>query len=312
MSYSETSPLITILGPTASGKTKLAVELAKHFTGEIISADSRQVYKGMDIGTGKDLEEYGNTPYHLIDIVAPSYEYNLFNFANDFSSAFEKIVQQQHVPFLVGGTGMYLDAVLSRYKLTIANIDKNTRLNLQKKNEQELKAILLKLKPNQHNTTDIEDKDRLLQAIEILISEKENANLVEWPTFSPLILGIQLSPDILRKKVKARLKTRFTEGMIEEVQRLRDLGVSDKRIDNFGLEYRYILKHLTGELNYNDMFQKLNSAIVTFTKQQSKWFKNLQKKGHNIVWLDSNENMPNQAMNYIDKHLKKNKYRSPF
>lgn len=306
MTHFVTSPLITILGPTASGKTKLAVELATRFNGEIISADSRQVYKGMDIGTGKDLEEYGDTPYHLIDIIAPSDEYNLFNFASDFNSAFENIVQQHRLPFLVGGTGMYLDAALSRYKLTIANIDRNTRLNLQKKTEQELITILCELKPKLHNTTDIQNKDRLIQAIEIAISEKEAANSIQWPDFDPLILGIHLDRDILKKRVKERLKARFDVGMIEEVRNLRSAGISDNRIDNFGLEYRYILKHLTGELNYNDMFQKLNSAIVTFTKQQNKWFKNLQKKGHNIVWLDANENMLLTAKDCIERHLLKN------
>ena len=299
-----THPLITILGPTASGKTKLAVELAKQLSGEIISADSRQVYKNMDIGTGKDLNEYGPIPYHLIDLVDPSAEYNLFNFATDFNDAFNDISRRNHMPFLVGGTGMYLDAVLSRYKLTIANIDEKTRLKLEKKSEPELKAILFELKPSLHNTTDIQNKDRLLKAIEIAMSEDDNANSIIWPEFEPLILGINVDRNHLTNKITARLKERLKAGMIEEVAELRSQGICDNRIDNFGLEYRFVLKHLKGELNYNDMFQKLNAAIVNFTKQQNKWFRNLEKKGHEIIWLDSNVNMFPTALQHITAHIK--------
>tara|TARA_R110002072_G_scaffold4280_9_gene30268 strand:+ start:3467 stop:4384 length:918 start_codon:yes stop_codon:yes gene_type:complete len=300
MIHSQSPFLITILGPTASGKTKLAVELAKQLTGEIISADSRQVYKHMDIGTGKDLNEYGHIPYHLIDIVNPNAEYNLFNFAVDFNHAFNAITQRHHLPFLVGGTGMYLDAVLSRYKLTIANIDEKTRLKLEKKSESELTAILCELKPTLHNTTDIQNKDRLLQAIEIAMSENENARLVTWPSFKPLILGIKIERTTLKNNITTRLKERLQAGMIEEVSALRQQGITDQRIDNFGLEYRYLLKHLKGELNYNDMFQKLNAAIVNFTKQQHKWFRNLEKKGHKIVWLDSDTTMSEAALIHIN------------
>lgn len=296
-------PLITILGPTASGKTKLAVNLAKQLSGEIISADSRQVYKHMDIGTGKDLKEYEHIPHHLIDLVNPGDEYNLFNFALDFTHAFNDITQRRHLPFLVGGTGMYLDAVLSRYKLTIANIDEKTRLTLEKKTEKELNEILHELKPTLHNTTDTQDKERLLKAIEIALSEESAAECVTWPHCNPLILGIQIERQALKKNITIRLKERFQAGMIDEVAHLRTLNISDQRIDSFGLEYRYILKHLTGELNYNDMFQKLNAAIVHFTKQQNKWFRNLEKKGHPIIWLDATQSMPDIALAHIKAHF---------
>jgi len=167
MTHDQHSPLITLLGPTASGKTKLAVSLAEIFTGEIISADSRQVYQGMDIGTGKDLVDYQDIPYHLIDIIEPNQEYNLFEFSKDFCCSFQDISHRKALPFLVGGTGMYLDAVLNRYKLTIAEPDENTRILLEKKSDSELKSILIALNPTQHNETDTQDRKRLLQAIHI-------------------------------------------------------------------------------------------------------------------------------------------------
>ncbi len=303
MTHYPISPLITILGPTASGKTKLAVKLANLFDGEIISADSRQVYQGMDIGTGKDIDEYKSIPYHLIDIISPHNEYNLFNFATDFSQAFKEITARQKIPLLVGGTGMYLDAVLSRYTLTIANIDKNTRQTLEKKTESELRAILKLIKPDQHNTTDILSKERLVRAIEIANAELRNEQTFSWPEFDELILGIRVSRQELKKRIASRLKARFEAGMVEEVEMLLKRGISSSRIDNFGLEYRYILKYINGEINYNDMFQKLESAIVNFSKQQEKWFRNFEKKGKNIIWLDFESPMTDSAMQTIKRYL---------
>jgi tRNA dimethylallyltransferase len=296
-------PLVTILGPTASGKTKLAVDLAEHLNGEIISADSRQVYRYMDLGTGKDIEEYGSIKHHLIDIVSPQDEYNLFNFVSDFCRIFPSITNRRKLPFLVGGTGMYLDSILNRYNLTIANIDKNTRQDLEIKTEVELANILTELKPFQHNTTDCLQKDRLIRAIEIAYAEKtKHSNQVVWPEFEELILGIRVPREQLKVKIKTRLKSRFQLGMIEEVENLLKIGVSRERIDNFGLEYRYILKHIKGELNFNDMFQKLNSAILNFSKQQEKWFRNMEKKGKKIIWLDADESINLQALNIIKEH----------
>jgi tRNA dimethylallyltransferase len=295
--------LITILGPTASGKTKLAVNLAKSLQGEIISADSRQVYRHMDLGTGKDIEEYGSIPYHLIDIIKPQDEYNLFKFSQDFCHSFLDIIERQKQPFLVGGTGMYLDSVLNRYNLTIANINKNTRQDLEKKTERELCEILRQIKPIQHNTTDTSHKARLIRGIEIAFEEGNPSKLIDWPIFNELTIGIKIHRNQLKQRIGERLKSRFQLGMIEEVENLIKIGVSKERIDNFGLEYRYILKHITGELNYNDMFQKLNSAIFKFSKQQEKWFRNIENKGKKIYWLDFEETINAQALGVAKQHL---------
>lgn len=307
MTYCPNHPLITILGPTASGKTSLAVNLAKDIPAEIISADSRQVYTQMDLGTGKDLNEYENTPYHLIDIINPKEEYNLFRFSEDFLDAFKNIERRNKTPFLVGGTGMYLDAILNRYKLTIANINQNTRDDLEKKTEIELKNILGGLKPQLHNTTDFENKKRLIRAIEIAISESEDSRTLEWPVFSHLTLGIKIPREELKRRIQNRLKLRFEAGMIAETQALIDSGVTLKRIDSFGLEYRFILKYILGQLNFNDMFQQLNSAIYKFSKQQEKWFKNIEKKGHSIIWLNADESLKPKAkdeiLQFLDKRL---------
>lgn len=303
MTHYRIPPLITILGPTASGKTKLGVNLAKHFNGEIISADSRQVYQSMDLGTGKDIQEYGSVKHHLIDIIPPHEEYNLFNFVCDFCRIFSEITEDHKLPFLVGGTGMYLDSVLSRYDLTVATIDIKTRQDLELKTEDELVKLLSQLRLFQHNTTDSLQKDRLIRAIEIAHADAKNANKIIWPEFKELILGIKIPREQLKKNITTRLKSRFQLGMIEEVENLIKQGVTAERIDNFGLEYRYILKHISGELNYNDMFQKLNSAIFTFSKQQEKWFRNMEKKGKNIIWLGANDSISEQAIEIVSKSL---------
>ena len=308
MTHSPKSPLITILGATASGKTKLAVALAKAYHGEIISADSRQVYRYMDIGTGKDLEEYAEIPYHLIDVIHPRYEYSLFNFAQDFCTTFNHISSRQHLPLLVGGTGMYLDAVLSRYKLTIANIDENTRQELEKKSDEALISFLYALKPTLHNTTDIQDRSRILKAIEIVLSENEASAtgkqaFLEWPNFRSLILGIRIDRQHLKERIKMRLKNRFEQGMIDEVEMLIRKGISFDRLNNFGLEYRYIARYLQGQLTFNDMFQKLNSEIVRFSKQQDKWFRNLEKKQHSIMWIDADESIEKNAESLLQEFM---------
>lgn len=303
MTYYPIPPLITILGPTASGKTKLAVNLAEHLHGEIISADSRQVYQNMDLGTGKDIHEYGTVKHHLIDIIKPQDEYNLFNFVSDFCRVFSTITKDHKLPFLVGGTGMYLDSVLSRYDLTVAKIDENKRQALETKTEDELTKILNQLKPSQHNTTDSLQKERLVRAIEIAYADNKHSNKVIWPDFREIILGIKVPREELKKKIANRLKSRFQLGMIAEVENLIRLGVSAERIDSFGLEYRYILKHINGELNYNDMFQKLNSAIFTFSKQQEKWFRNMERKGKSIIWLNSDDSISEQALEVVLQNL---------
>jgi len=303
MTHNPHSPLITVLGPTASGKTKLAVSLAKNLTGEVISADSRQVYRGMDIGTGKDLDEYQDIPYHLIDIVDPHQEYNLFEFSKGFCRCFQDISHRKALPFLVGGTGMYLDAILSRYKLTIAEPDQNTQTFLENKSDTELKAKLIALNPNQHNNTDLNDRKRLLQAIHIAESRHQQSPELVWPEFSALILGIKVPREETRRRITSRLQLRLKEGMIEEVNQLHKQGISWEKLDFFGLEYRFIAQHLKGELSYNDMFQKLNSAIHYFAKQQEKWFRRMERSGLQIHWLEQDERLFENAhqviMNFI-------------
>jgi len=303
MTHNPLSPLITVLGPTASGKTKLAVSLAKNLTGEVISADSRQVYRGMDIGTGKDLDEYQDIPYHLIDIVDPHQEYNLFEFSKGFCRCFQDISHRKALPFLVGGTGMYLDAILSRYKLTIAEPDQNTQTFLENKSDTELKAKLIALNPNQHNNTDLNDRKRLLQAIHIAESRHQQSPELVWPEFSALILGIKVPREETRRRITSRLQLRLKEGMIEEVNQLHKQGISWEKLDFFGLEYRFIAQHLKGELSYNDMFQKLNSAIHYFAKQQEKWFRRMERSGLQIHWLEQDERLFENAhqviMNFI-------------
>jgi tRNA dimethylallyltransferase len=304
MQIASKSPLIAIIGPTASGKTRLGVEMAKQFAGEIISADSRQVFCGMDIGTGKDLDEYGEVPHHLIDIAQPGEEYNLYRFAEDFSEAFNDITQKQKLPFLVGGTGMYLDAVLRRYELTKAPIDQSARASLQDRDHQDLIDELKRLNPNQHNETDTNDKQRTIRAIEILRAEQEGADSIHWPAFKALTIGLQFPRGITRQRISQRLKSRLEEGMIEEVNALLEQGVSHAALEHYGLEYRYLSLFLRGELTYNDMFQKLQSAIHQFAKQQEKWFRNIEKKGVDIFWLDTSTDIEAQCHERIESFLR--------
>lgn len=293
-------PLIILLGPTASGKTRLGVELANAFKGEIISADSRQVYRGMDIGTGKDLKEYGLIPYHLIDIASPGHEYNLFEFAKDFCNSFETIQNNQTLPILVGGTALYLDAIINRYTLPIAKPDESISRQLNEKTHAELITELYSLNPAQHNTTDTLDKQRLIRAIEIARSRYGDQPALLWPDFTPLILGISVPRDETRRRITARLKQRLKEGMIEEVQRLHHQGLSWQQLDFYGLEYRYVSLYLKGELNYNDMVQKLNSAIHRFAKQQEKWYRKMSRSGHQIHWLNLDDDLFENAKSRIE------------
>lgn len=275
--------LITILGPTASGKTAIAVQLAKDFNGEIISADSRQVYKGMDIGTGKDLDEYikFNIKYHLIDIIDPMEEYNLFWFTRDFHSAFQKINRAKRIPILTGGTGLYLSAILQSYHLPeIENIN-NDDLNSLTINE--LRKILVDLKPKQHNITDLKSKARIIQAI--LIERSPKIFQYESPKLNSLTIGIKLSRDEIKNRITRRLKHRLSYGMIDEVKDLKQKGLSKAKLDYFGLEYKFVGQYIDGQINYNDMFQKLNSAIHNFAKRQMTWFRKMEREGVEINWF---------------------------
>lgn len=294
--------LVTILGPTATGKTKLAVQLADYFNGEIISADSRQVYRGMDVGTGKDLSEYNfrgkQIPYHLIDIIEPSDEFDLYKFKQFFLVAFEKISAKNRLPFLVGGTGMYLSSVLQNYNLKKADFEK-TRLEYSLLNDEQLRDILKKLNPSLHNTTDLNDRNRILKAIAVSKALQDEIKGAEINSYN---IGIKFSREEIKTRITSRLKKRLdNEGMIDEVKLLLNSGVSYDKMIFFGLEYKFIAQYLKGELSRNDMFQKLNSAIHSFAKRQMTWFRKMEKEGVVINWIDGSDF--NKAKELIEKNF---------
>ncbi len=281
--------LITVLGPTAVGKTQLAVKLAYRFNGEIISADSRQVYKRMDIGTGKDLSEYFHKGkqirYHLIDLVEPAEEFNLFLFQKKFFEAFNEIISKGKIPFLVGGTGLYLSSVLQGYNLPEVEFDEKRIAELKKIDIETLRKKLLSLNPNLHNKTDLENIDRLVKAI--IIAEKRPANLTdEKRRVSSLVIGIRVENKILRKRIEERLERRLKGGMIEEVENLLAEGITHEKLRAFGLEYKYVSMYLQKEINYNDLFQKLSTAIYKFAKRQMTWFRKMEREGVKINWIE--------------------------
>ena len=281
--------LLVILGPTASGKTRVGVEVARVLSGEIISADSRQVYRGMDIGTGKDLEEYGSVPYHLIDIVDPGYDFNVFEFQRRFLQAFNGIRARGRLPVVVGGTGMYLDAVLRGYRLLDVPENPGLRHELASFSLENLAARLKGSNPKLHNTTDLLDRERLTRAIEIAESGREREQPPSiLPEIEPIVFGIRLEREILRQRITERLRERLNRGMIEEVKELAKKGTSFETLEFYGLEYRFVAKFLKGELNRNDMFQKLNSAIHQFAKRQETWFRRMERQGILIHWVDGN------------------------
>lgn len=295
--------LIVILGPTASGKTKLAARLAKDRGGEIISADSRQVYRGMDIGTGKDFSDYiveGEViPHHLIDIVEPDYEFSVFDYQERFFSCFAEITARQRLPILVGGTGLYLDAVLKDYKMSKVPENQNFRSELQEESAEALVKRLRELKPALHNKTDIEDRLRLIRAIEIAEHPQlyDTEGIYGRPPIMSVIFGLHWQRAILRQRITKRLQERLAAGMIDEVQKLYDSGVcSWEKMNYFGLEYRYVSLYLRGILSYQDMFQQLNTKIHRFAKRQETWFRRMERRGLVIHWLEDphDENLQEQ------------------
>ncbi|MCX8063768.1 MAG: tRNA (adenosine(37)-N6)-dimethylallyltransferase MiaA [Candidatus Hydrogenedentes bacterium] len=281
---------ILILGPTASGKTKIGVQIAYRFNGEIISADSRQVYIGLDIGTGKDLAEYSivspPVPYHLIDIVSPKHEFSLYEFIQHFNSVFELITNKGKLPIIVGGTGMYLEAILEKHKLPVAPPNFALREELQNLGLEELQDKLISLRGKVHNTTDLLDRERLIRAIEITEAEKQGCPYVCATEIYPLVIGISHEREVLKIRISQRLKKRLEEGLIDEVKRLREEGITDERLYQLGLEYRYVLWYLQGRIkNKNDLFQKLRSAIWEFSRRQMMWFRRFERKGIKINWF---------------------------
>ena len=306
--------MITILGPTASGKTPLAAALAREIGGEIISADSRQVYRRMDIGTGKDLEDYQvhsselkvqTIPYHLIDIAEPGTKYNLFQYQQDFFDAYNNIIGRGAQPILCGGTGLYIEAVLKGYQLSPVPQNPELRQQLEGKPLEELTQMLLELKAkngsNMHNTTDVDSCQRAIRAIEI-----ETYNLQhpvprrELPPVDSLIIGVDIDREERRRKITRRLKARLEGGMVEEVKALLDEGIPADDLIYYGLEYKFVTEYLIGKTTYDEMFSRLEIAIHQFAKRQMTWFRGMERRGFTIHWIDAMRPMEEKVKEILE------------
>lgn len=283
--------LLTILGPTATGKTGLAAHLAAKLDGEVISADSRQVYRGMDLGTGKDYEDYFvdgvEVPSHLVDIEDAGAHYNVYRFQTDFIRVFNEINARKKFPVLCGGSGLYLEAVLKNYRLIEVPPNKELREELEGKTLDELTEILKALKPQLHNHTDVETDRRAVRAIEIEKFYAENPqDASEMPDIKSLNVGIDFDRGMRRERITRRLKQRLEEGMLDEVQTLLDSGLTPEQLIYYGLEYKFLTLHLIGELSFDEMFAKLEIAIHQFAKRQMTWFRGMEKRGTEIFWVN--------------------------
>lgn len=299
--------LVTILGPTATGKTQLATALAARIDGEIISADSRQIYRGMDIGTGKDLGEYvvdgKPIPYHLIDIVDAGYKYNVFEYQRDFLKAFESVNQRGHLPILCGGTGLYIEAVLNGYKLLAVPDNQLLREQLATKTLDELTSILSGYK-TLHNQTDVDTVKRAIRAIEIeAYYQTHEEETVEYPELKSLIIGVGIDREVRREKITTRLKARLNEGMIDEVKMLLDSGIQPDDLIYYGLEYKFVTNYLLGKLTFDELFTQLEIAIHQFAKRQMTWFRGMERRGFTIYWLDALKSM-DEKLEEIESLLK--------
>lgn len=283
--------LITILGPTASGKTNFAAALAAHLDTEIISADSRQVYRSMDIGTGKDLADYivnsKKIPYHLIDICNPGDKYNVFEYQHDFHRVYTNISVKGKLPILCGGTGMYIEAVLKGYKLLDVPQNPVLRESLKSKTLSELEQILASYKVL-HNKTDVDSAQRAIRAIEIEEYYKNEApDTNEYEPINSLIIGINIDRELRREKISHRLRARLEEGMVDEVKGIIDSGVKPEDLIYYGLEYKFLTLYIIGELTYNEMVSQLEIAIHQFAKRQMTWFRGMERRGSTIHWIDA-------------------------
>ena len=283
--------LITIIGPTASGKTPLAAALANRLGTEIISGDSRQVYRRMDLGTGKDLVDYTvdghEVPYHLIDIVEPGYKYNVFEYQRDFLKAYEEITDKGKLPILCGGTGMYIESVLKGYRLLPVPENPELRASLEGKSLEELTDILKRYK-KLHNSTDVDTAKRAIRAIEIEEYYKQQPpEYREFPSLKSLIIGVDIDRELRREKITRRLQQRLDEGMVEEVRGLLAEGIPAENLIYYGLEYKFLTQYAIGELTYEEMFLQLETAIHQFAKRQMTWFRGMERRGFTIHWLDA-------------------------
>ena len=295
--------LITILGPTASGKTPLAAALAARLRTEIISGDSRQVYRRMDLGTGKDLADYVvdgyRVPYHLIDIAEPGYKYNVFEFQRDFLKAYEDMRSRGLLPVLCGGTGMYLESFLKGYRLLPVPENLELREKLAGKSLEELTAILASYK-KLHNTTDVDTAKRAIRAIEIeeyYLHQPVEAR--EFPDIRSLIIGVDIDRDLRREKISRRLKQRLDEGMVDEVRALIDGGIHPDDLIYYGLEYKYLTLYVTGQMTYDEMYHQLEIAIHQFAKRQMTWFRGMERRGFTIHWIDATRPMEEKVNEII-------------
>jgi tRNA dimethylallyltransferase len=281
-------PLITLLGPTACGKTHLAVRLASALDAEIVSGDSRQVYRGMDIGTGKDLSEYctdgKHIPFHLIDIVDAGYKYNVFEYQRDFLDVWSARTKPL---ILCGGTGLYIESVLRGYRLVPVPANPTLREELEKRSLEELTRLLAGYK-QLHNTTDVDTVKRAVRALEIEEYYLQNPALeASFPKIDSIVFGLQLDRDIRRQRITQRLKARLDEGMVAEVEGLLQKGIPAEDLIYYGLEYKYLSLYLLGELDYEQMFHQLEIAIHQFAKRQMTWFRGMKTRGIKIHWLDA-------------------------
>jgi tRNA dimethylallyltransferase len=282
--------LIAVIGPTASGKTSFAARLAFETDGEVISADSRQVYCRMNWGTGKDYADYlvagYQVPVHLLDIAEPGYKYNVFEYQRDFFRVFSDIRNRRKMPVLCGGSGMYIDAATSGYKLVEVPRNEVLRNKLRHKSLPELQQLLSTMR-KLHNTTDVDNPERAIRAIEIETHYFENPGLIsDLPPVKPLFIGLCYERATERARITERLQKRLEQGMVEEVKRLMESGISAESLLYYGLEYRYITRYLNGELNYSSMFAQLNTAIHQFAKRQRTWFRKMERRGTVIHWIN--------------------------
>jgi tRNA dimethylallyltransferase len=296
--------LITILGPTASGKTPLAAHLADKLNTEIISGDSRQIYRRMDLGTGKDLVDYvvegRPVPYHLIDIVEPGYKYNVFEYQRDFLKAYEDITSRGKMPILCGGTGMYIESVLKGYRLLPVPENPELRASLEGKTLEELTRILEGYK-KLHNSTDVDTAKRAIRAIEIEEYYKQQPpEYREFPSLKSLIIGVDIDRELRREKITRRLKQRLDEGMVDEVKGLLAEGIPAENLIYYGLEYKFLTQHVIGELTFDEMFHQLETAIHQFAKRQMTWFRGMERRGFHIHWLDATLSMEEKVNKIIN------------
>lgn len=304
-------PMITILGPTASGKTDIAAHLAAELSAEIISADSRQVYRRMDIGTGKDLADYvvdgKPVPYHLIDIVEPGTKYNLFEYQRDFLEAYNDIRSRGKNVILCGGTGLYIESVLKGYRLIPVPENKELRHELEGKSLLELSTILERLKvennSNMHNSTDVDTPKRAIRAIEIEMAYKE-APVEErtFPKIDNVIIGVGIDRDLRRRKITRRLDQRLKDGMVDEVKSLLDSGIPADDLIYYGLEYKFVTEYILGKTTFEEMHRSLEIAIHQFAKRQMTWFRGMERRGFTIHWIDAADSME-EKINEIKKVL---------